>query len=153
LPRVDSVVEVIAPLETVWSVLTDPTYITRLYPDAISTQVEPAGTFAPGQTHQIVGRAGRRRLEILTLVTEIEPQKKIVIVNRPGGLFKAFEEKFAISPTGNGIEVRASFEFELSTEYMGEVFNLPVLEGRVGDNFRTYTKNLKDLCELVPVRK
>ncbi len=153
MTRVESVVEIEAPVATVWSVLTDPTYINKLYPDIISAQAEPPGPFFVGQKHHMVGRAGRRKLEVFAEPTEIDPEKKLVTRNSPGGLFKSFEETVLTKPFGKGTEVRASFEYEISMGYVGKVFNLLVLERTVGDNLRGYTKNLKDISELLPLPK
>ena len=35
--------------------------------------------------------------------------------------------------------------------YLGKVFNLLLLERLVADNLRAYSRNLKDICELLPV--
>jgi len=153
LTRVESVVEIEAPVATVWSVLTDPAYINKLYPDIITAQAEPPGPFAVGQKHHMVGRAGRRKLEVFAEPIEVDSEKKLVTRNRPGGLFKSFEETVLTQPIGKGTEVRASFEYELSMGYVGKVFNLLVLERTVRDNLRGYTRNLKDISELLPLPK
>jgi uncharacterized protein YndB with AHSA1/START domain len=151
LTRVQSVVRIQAPVETVWSVLTDPTYISKLYPDIISAQVDPPGPFTVGQKHHMVGRAGRRKLEIFAEPTEIQPNKRLVTRNDAGGLFKSFEETILTTSMGKGTEVSATFEYELSMGYAGKIFNMLVLERTVKDNLAGFTRNLKDLSELLPL--
>jgi hypothetical protein len=99
----------------------------------------------------MVGRAGRRKLEIFAEQVQTEAKKKLVISNGQGGLFKSFVETFLTEPMGKGTVVRASFEYELSMGYVGKVFNVLVLERTVRDNLAMYTRNLRDFSELLPV--
>ena len=143
--------EVQAPVKTVWEVLMDSSYITRLYPDVIAVQADPAGRNAVGQKFHIVGKAGKRKLEIFIETTELVDEKKVVTRNRPGGLFKSFESVLLLDPRGAVTEVKTSFEYELSMGYLGKIFNMMLLERLVMDTLKAYTRNLKDVCELLPL--
>jgi uncharacterized membrane protein len=140
--------EVHAPVGTVWEVLMDSSYVPKLYPDVISVEVEPPGRNAVGQKFHIVGKAGKRRLEIYAETAEIVEEKKVLSRNRPGGLFKSFESLILLDARGAVTEVKTSFEYELSMGYLGKVFNMVLLERLVMDNLKAYTRNLKDICEL-----
>lgn len=143
--------EVNASLKTVWDVLMDSSYVPKLYPDVISVEADPPGTNVLGQKFHIVGRAGRRKLEIFAETTELVPQKKVVTRQRPGGLFKSFESVVILEANSARTAAKISFEYELSLGYLGKVFNLVLLERLVSDNLKAYTKNLKEVCELLPL--
>jgi len=143
--------EVNASLKTVWDVLMDSSYVARLYPDVISVEADPPGPNFVGQKFHIIGRAGRRKLEIFAETTEQVPMTKVVTRQRPGGLFKSFESVVILEANSAGTAAKISFEYELSLGYIGKVFNIVLLERLVSDNLKAYTKNLKEVCELLPL--
>jgi hypothetical protein len=143
--------EVRAPVKTVWDVLMESSYIPKLYPDVVAVRVDPAGRNAVGQKFHIVGKAGKRKLEIFAETTELVDERKLVTRNRPGGLFKSFESVILLDPRSTVTEVKTSFEYELSMGYLGKVFNMMLLERLVMDNLKGYTRNLKGVCELLPL--
>jgi len=129
----------------------DSSYIPKLYPDVISVEVDPPGRNIVGQKFHILGKAGKRRLEIYAETAELVNGKKVLSRNRPGGLFKSFESEILLDSKGAVTEVKTSFEYELSMGYLGKVFNMMLLERLVTDNLKAYTRNLKDICELSPL--
>jgi uncharacterized membrane protein len=143
--------QVNAPVMAVWEVLMDSSYIPKLYPDVISVEVDPPGRNIVGQKFHILGKAGKRRLEIYAETAELVSEKKVLSRNRPGGLFKSFESEILLDSKGAVTEVKTSFEYELSMGYLGKVFNMMLLERLVMDNLKAYTRNLKDICELSPL--
>jgi carbon monoxide dehydrogenase subunit G len=151
MTKLQLVLEVHAPVRTVWTILNDPTYLSKLYTDVISVEVDPPGHNFVGQKVHIIGKAGRRRLEVFSETTELVPEKKIVSRNRPGGLFKSFEAIVLLEPSGANTEVKTSFDYELSMGYLGRVFNMVMMERLVMDNLKSYSKNLKEICELMPI--
>lgn len=151
MTTIQSVTEILAPVKTVWNVLTDSSYIPKLYPDVIAVETTPQGPNVVGQRFHIIGKAGRRKLEIFAETIELVDEKKVVTKNRPGGLFKEFRSVILIEPTGLGSRVKTGFEYELSMGYLGKVFNMLVLERLVADNLKAYSKNLKEISELVPL--
>ena len=66
-------------------------------------------------------------------------------------MFREFEATILLVPRGPKTEVKTIFRYELSMGYLGKVFNLLLLERLVADNLRAYSRNLKDICELLPV--
>jgi len=143
--------EVQAPVGKVWDVLMDPAYVPRLYPDVIAIEVDPPGLVAVGQKAHVTGKAGRRKLEIFTETIEIVHQKKILTRNRPGGLFRSFESIVLLEAKGDRTDAKVTFQYELSMGYLGKVFNMLLLERLVKDNLKSYTRNLKEIAELMPV--
>jgi hypothetical protein len=145
------VTEVHSPVETVWNVLMDASYIPKLYPDVLTCTVDPPGRNKVGQKFHITGKAGRRRLEIFAETKEIVKRKKVVTTQAPGGMFKSFESEIVLDPRADVTHVLTSFEYELSMGYLGKVFNMVLLERLVTDNLKAYSKNLKEICELMPL--
>jgi hypothetical protein len=145
------VTDVHAPLKSVWGVLMESAYIPKLYPDVLTVSVEPPGLNVVGQKFHILGKAGKRKLEIFAETSELEAEKKVRTKNRPGGLFKTFESVILLEPRSFGTQVKTSFEYDLSMGYLGKVFNMVLLERLVMDNLKGYTRNLKEICELLPL--
>jgi hypothetical protein len=151
VPTVSVVSEVHAPVKKVWEVLLEPAYIPRLYPDVLTVTVDPPGKTVVGQRFHMVGKAGRRKLEIFAETIELVPEEKTLTRQRPGGLFKEFEATIKLEPKGKSTIVETDFRYELSMGYLGKVFNMLLLERLVGDNLRSYARNLKEICELLSV--
>lgn len=144
-------VHVDAPVSAVWRILTEPSYISKLYPDAITVEVDRPGPARVGQSYKIIGKAGRRRLEILVQVAEVTPERTIVTKNRPGGLFGAFEQTIHLEPTPGGSTVRLKYDYEVSWGYIGKALNSVLIERLVRDNVAAYGQNLKQIAELLPM--
>ncbi len=151
LTKLQRVFQVSAPVSSVWSVLTEPAYAPKLYPDIISLEMNPPGRAAVGQTSNAVLKAGKRKLEVFTVTTEIEMERKSVLRNRPGGLFEFYERTVLLEPKGHGTEVTVNFDFRLSMGYVGKTLNPLVLETLVTDNLKSYAHNLKEISELLPL--
>lgn len=143
--------EVFAPIKTVWNVLMEPAYIPKLYPNVITCEVDPPGRNRLGQKFHIVGRAGKRKVEIFSETVELVEEKRAVNKQLPGGLFKSFNQVVTIEDKGMGTMVHTTFEYELSMGYIGKIFNLVLLERLVTDNLKVYNSALKDICELIPL--
>jgi carbon monoxide dehydrogenase subunit G len=134
--------------EAVWEVLADPHYIPRLYPDMLNIKLEPDGRVVPGQLRTLTGRAGKRTIEFKTKVTDVAPQRRLVIEGRSGGAFEMFSQVVELAKAREGTEVRVTFRFKVSLTYFGVGFD-PLGLGRMAEaNERTYIKNLKELSEL-----
>lgn len=139
-------------MEAVWKVLTDPSYLPKLYPDIISVSVKPSGLMVPGQKRVSTAKAGRRIVEIHAEVVEVIPQKKLVVRNDPGGIFSTLDQVMTLEARGKNTALRAKFEFTPSKEYIGDTLNLTMLENVVKDNIQSYFRNLKEISELLPLR-
>ena len=151
MTKLESVVTIEATTDAVWDVLTDTSYIVKLFRDAVAVKVDPPGRSFVGQKYDLIGKVGRRRIEIFLQVTELEPKTKVVTTHTPGGLFKSFRQHTILHP-GPGVTVaQTTFEYELSLGYVGKVLNPLVLERLVRDNLKSYAHNLKEISELLPL--
>jgi uncharacterized protein YndB with AHSA1/START domain len=148
MPTVEQTVDIAAPVETVWSILADPALIPKLIPDIISNESEPAGTVTVGQKGHAIGKMGGRRTEFFTEVTEVVPNKKIVIAQRPGGLFKTFTSTVALEPYKKGTRATQEFHYEASMGYLGKAFSAIFVNRTINRNAKAYLTNAKELAEL-----
>ena len=89
-------------------------------------------------------------MEVFAETVELVSEKTMRIRNRPGGLFASFESAIFLKPKGDHAELRMSFEYELSMGYLGKLFNMVMMERLMLDNLRSYLRNPKEICELVP---
>lgn len=151
MTKLETVSEVNAPVAAVWAVPTDSSHTPKLYPNILTSTVDPPGPTVVGQKLHLVGRAGRRKLEIFAETTELVKEKKIVGRNRPGGIFKSFNSTILLVTKGKSTTVRSRFEYELNMGYLGKVFNMVLMERLVMDNLKAYSQNLKEISELIPV--
>ncbi|MDA4123216.1 MAG: SRPBCC family protein [Thaumarchaeota archaeon] len=151
MTKVELVSEVFAPVKTVWNVLMEPAYVPKLYPNVITVEVDPPGRNRLGQKFHIVGRAGKRKLEIFSETVELIEEKRTVNRQLPGGLFKSFTQVVTLEDKGMGTMVRTTFEYEISMGYIGKLFNVVLLERLVTDNLKAYNSALKAICELIPL--
>jgi uncharacterized membrane protein len=151
MTRVESTVEIDAPADVVWDVLTDTSYIIKLFRDAVSVTVDPPGRSAVGQKYHLIGKAGRRRVEIFLQVTEIVPKAAIVTKQRPGGLFRFFRQQTSLEPHGRKTRAHTVFDYELARGYIGKALNLIFVQRLVKDNLASYSNTLKELSELLPL--
>jgi carbon monoxide dehydrogenase subunit G len=151
--KLELVTDVNAPVKKVWDVLTDSSYVPKLYTNVLTVEVNPPGRSAVGQKFRVLGRAGKRRLEIFGVTTEVVREKRVATRNRPGGFFKSFQFVAVLHPMGNSTEVVTSFDYALNMGYIGRVLNTVLLERLVADNLKAYSANLKEICELLPLPK
>lgn len=146
-----SVVEIAATPQEVYNVLTDTAYIIKIFRDAISVEVDPPGRSQVGQRYHLVGKAGRRKIDIFLELIELVPNQKVVTVQRPGGIFKSFRQVTTLQPRSSKTEARTTFTYELSLGYIGKLLNSIMVERLVRENLNAYSNNLKELSELLPL--
>jgi uncharacterized membrane protein len=151
MTRIQSVVDIDAPLDVVWDILTDTSKIIKLFRDAVSVAVDPPGRSAAGQKYHLVGKAGRRRIEIFLEVTEVVPKSSVVTKQRPGGLFRSFRQTTSLEAHGRRTRVHTVFDYELARGYLGKALNLVFVQRLVKDNLGSYSHTLKELSELLPL--
>jgi carbon monoxide dehydrogenase subunit G len=150
--KIQSVVEIAATPEAVFDVLTNPAYITKIIPDAISAEVDPPGRSAVGQRCHLVAKAERRKIDIFWEVIEVIPNRKVVSIQRPGGIFNSFWQATTLEPRGGKTEAKTIFEYELSLGYIGKVLNVVLAEKLISENLAAYSSMVKELSELIPLR-
>ena len=67
----------------------------------------------------------------------------------PGGLFSTFQQTVFLEGMGMKTKVKTLFEYTLVHEYAATITQEEFLDSRTADNLRWYTRNLKEICELL----
>jgi hypothetical protein len=114
-------------------------------------ETRPRGLAVVGQTRRSVARAGRTKIEILAVVTEAKRPERFVVKQLPGALFKVYTSEFRLSAVPIGTEVRATFDYEVSLEYVHGALNIALLENAVANTLGNFLKGLKEIAELKPI--
>ncbi len=153
MPIFEQTVDIAAPVETVWSIIADPTLFPKLVPDIISNTAEPPGMATVGQKFHSVGKIGGRRAELFSEITEVVPKKKIVRTGRPGGLLKTSSNTLTLEPSKIGTRVNQKLEFEPSLGYLGKAITAVFANRTFKKNAKAYIANLKELAELKELPK
>lgn len=151
LPILRSVIEIDAPPATVYDVLTNTAYIIKIFRDAVSVEIDPPGRSVVGQKYHLLAKAGRRKIDIYLEVVELVPNKKVVTVQRPGGIFNAFQQVTTLEERGGKTEARTTFDYDLSLGYIGVILNAVVVEKLIRENLESYSSTIKELSELIPL--
>jgi uncharacterized protein YndB with AHSA1/START domain len=151
MTRIESVVQIEAPVETVWDILTDSSYIVKLFRDAVMVTADPPGRSVVGQRYHLIGKAGRRKVEFFLEVTELVPESTVVTRQRPGGLFRRFMQRTVLERSADATRASTVFDYELALGYLGKVLNVVLVERLVRDNLTAYSQTLKELSELLPL--
>jgi hypothetical protein len=151
LPTVRSNVLISASPEAVWDVLVDPVYSPKLHRDVLFMEVDPQGKAVKGQRRRAIARAGRTKIEIVSIVTEAVRPQRFVLEQVPGALFTSYKEEIRLTASAVGTEVRANFEYAVSREYVRDALNIAALENGVGESLGVFLKNLKEIAELKPL--
>ena len=108
MTRVEDIIEIESPASTVWAVLTDPSYLPKLYPDVITSEAIPPGKLALGSKVEVLARLGKVRVEVYVEVTRADPEVCFATRQSPGGLFKSFDQLVFLEGTGPGRRSRPS---------------------------------------------
>lgn len=151
MTRVEDSVEIDAPPRTVWNVLTDASYIVKLYPDVVTVEAEPPGPIVVGSRTKVVGKMGNIRVDVFVECTRADPESCFASRQRPGGLFSAFSQTVVLNGEGPRTRARVAFDYQLVREYAETITQEELVDARVADNLRRYTRNLKEICELLPL--
>jgi carbon monoxide dehydrogenase subunit G len=149
--RVEKLIEIDAPTGTIWAVLTDPSYLPKLYPDIVTVEANPPGRTVRGQNCTLIGRVGTSKIRVAIQFTTVDPEVRLVSKSIPGGLFASFEHTITLEPMGPRTMTNARFDYSLSPQYLEKVPDAKLLEHVVEDNLRIYIRNLKEICELLPL--
>ena len=123
----------------------------KLFRDAVMVTVDKPGRSFVGQKYDLIAKAGRRRVGILLEVVELVPETLLVARQRPGGLFKSFEQRTILNHSAGMTEARTVFQYEISLGYIGKALNATLVQRLVRDNLSSYSSMLKELSELLPL--
>lgn len=85
MPLIQSIVQIDAPPEHVYEVLTNSAYIIKIFRDAISVTVDPPGKSVVGQKYHMIARAGRRKIEIHLRLWNSSPTRRWSPSSSPAG--------------------------------------------------------------------
>ncbi len=151
MTRVEDTVEILSPASTVWAVLTDASYLPKLYPDLMTSEIHPPGTLAVGSYMKALAKLGKIRVEVDLEVTRADPEACFATRQSPGGVFKTFSQVVFLEHMGPLTKVKAVFDYTLVPEYASTFTSEEFLNSRVEVNLRWYTRNLKEICELLPL--
>jgi len=148
MPTVEQTVDIAAPIESVWNIVADPSLIPKLVPDIISNESDPAGMATVGQKGHAIGKIGGRRTEMFSEVTEVVPNKRIAISQRPGGLFKTLSSTLTLQPSKRGTQVTQKFQYEASMGYLGKALGTVLVNRTINKNAKAFLVNVRELAEL-----
>jgi hypothetical protein len=151
LSRIQSVILIDAKPQEVYDVLTNTDYIVKIFRDAVSVEVDPPGRSVVGQKYHLIGKAGRRKIDINLEVTELVPGQKVVTTQRPGGIFREFRQVTTLELRAGKTEARTTFDYQLSLGYIGKILNAILVERLISENLEAYSATVKDLSELIPL--
>ena len=149
MARIENVTEIDSPSSTVWHVLTDLSYLPKLYSNVITVEMNPPGPAAPGQKVRILGKVGSIKIEIFIEFMRVEMESCLVSRAVPGGVFSSFEQTVTLTPAGFRTVAKIRFDYELSAAYEAKVPDVGLLERLAAGNLRNYSLNLKEICELM----
>jgi len=153
MPNVEQTVEISASPETVWGILANPAMVPKLIPDVVSNESDPPGMVSVGQKGHAIGKMVGRRVEFFTEVTEVQPNRKLVITQRPGGLFTTFSETVNLEPSKKGTRATQRLQYDVSMGYLGKALSVLVAKRVINKNAKAYLANLKELAELKEMPK
>ena len=149
--RVEDIIEIESPRSTVWKVLTDPSFLPKLYPDVITEETSPPGMLKVGTKAKVLAKLGKVRVEVYVEVTRADEENCLETKQSPGGLFSSFRQTVFLEGEGIRSKVKVVFEYALVHEYAATITQEEFLDSRTADNLRWYTRNLKEICELLPL--
>ena len=149
MPSVERDVLIAASPERVWNILSDVGYMPKIFPDVVSTMVEPEGPVAVGQKIKILGKMAGMTTEMAAEVEQVEPNRKLIVRAIPGGPIKEYRNIVTLEPTKKGgTKVSAAAEYELTPNYLGKLVSKVVVSRIARRNATESLKNLKELAEL-----
>jgi hypothetical protein len=151
LRQLADTIEILSPPKTVWRVLSDPTFIPKLYNDAVTIEVDPPGPVRVGQSAKVLARVANVKVVVMVKFTKVESEAYLESKVVPGGLFDAFDHTVALRVLGWGTEAKITFAYSVAPLYATKVPDMAQLEKALSVNFRTYAQNLKDISELIPL--
>jgi len=151
MARVEDLLEIEAPQWTVWKVLTDPSSIAKLYPDVVTVDVAPDGPLRVGSKAKIIAKLGKTRVVVYVAIVRADVESCFASVQQPGGLFRSFQQTVFLEGMGPRTKVKVVFDYELVKEYAESITQEAFMDSRVADNLRWYSRNLKEICELLPL--
>ncbi len=147
LPTIKRELEIGAPPEKIWDIISDPANLHRLAPYVVSIDLNPPGPYVKGAKGHAIGKIPGRTVEVYAEVAEAEPNKKLALRQRPGGILKLLSSSLTLEPTKKGTLVREEFQFEVAMGALGKALGGLLVERSIKKNAEEYLENLKEMVE------
>jgi carbon monoxide dehydrogenase subunit G len=148
MPNIERSIEVAAKPETVWSVVADPSYLPKLYPDILTAVPSQPGPVRVGTKVDITGKLAGRRIQAPTEITGVEENRRLVVEQVPGGFLKKYLSTTTLEPSKRGTKVTVNVEYEAAAGYLGKALSVLVANRAIRNNILKSLTNLKEISEL-----
>jgi carbon monoxide dehydrogenase subunit G len=147
MPTIRGTVEISASPERVWNIIANPANLPRLAPYVLSSEFDPPGLMTKGAKGHAIGMMAGRKVDVYAEVAEAEPNKKLSLKQRPGGVLKFLSTTITLEPTEKGTLAKEEFQFEVSMGALGKALSALVIERSIRKNAGEYLQNLKKIAE------
>jgi uncharacterized protein YndB with AHSA1/START domain len=147
MPKIHSEIEIDAPPERVWEILSDPERLPQYNATIIEVREATGRLDQVGTTYQAVARVYGRRIEGGWEVTDGAPQRRLAVRgSAPGG--GAATVIGTLEPTDRGTTRAAvDIEYQLPAGLLGELANKLFVERSIERDVRHTNEKLKALAE------
>jgi hypothetical protein len=151
LTRIEQDIEILAPIKSVWRILSDASYIPKLYSDAIGISLEPPGPVRVKQKCTIYGEVGGIKVGSTIEYTQVEKDRCLASRAVPGGIFTRFDQVVTLAPGAWNTDAKILIDYEVAPGFASKVPDIGATQKILFESFRTYGRNLKELSELMPL--
>ena len=139
-------IEIAAPPERVWALLSDPERLSQ-YNVTIVEVRDPTGPLDQvGSSYDAVAKVYGRRIEGRWEVIDVTPMRRILQRGTGAAGAKATVNG-TIEPSGDGTRAGVEVDYQLPAGFLGEVANKLFIERSVERDVRHTLENLKELVE------
>ena len=147
MPTIRKTMEIAATPEKIWSIIANPANLPKLAPYVISSEFDPPGLMTKGAKGHAIGKMAGRKVDVYAEVAEAEPNKKLALRQRPGGVLKFLASTVTLESTEKGTLATEVFEFEVALGALGRALSGLVVERSIRKNAGEYLENLKKIAE------
>jgi ligand-binding SRPBCC domain-containing protein len=148
MPTLEKTIDVAAPVEVVWSIVADPSYVPKLYPHVIAVTPGHSRIATVGKSVTITAKIAGRRMLASLVATEVVPNKKFSYKHMPDGFLDKYLCSIVLEPSKKGTKLAESVEYEAHAGYLGKTVSALVVHRLVKENVLESLKNLKEIAEL-----
>ncbi|MDG6925901.1 MAG: hypothetical protein JRN09_05060 [Nitrososphaerota archaeon] len=138
-------------MKSVWRILSDASYAPKLYRDAIGISLDPPGPVAVGQKCTIYGSVGGMKVDSTIEYTRVEKERALASRAVPGGMLSVFDQEFILVPGAWNTMVRITISYEVAPGFASKMPDTKMMSTSLLESFRSFSRNLKELSELMPL--